>query len=109
MKTLALVFTPLLFCGLAATTDATTTTATTTAKDVPSEVVSYADLNLENEADAAILLQRVKAAANRVCSVDVELLPLDFGHGVRRCATDATARAMADVDARSTIVAYVRR
>jgi UrcA family protein len=104
MKTLALVFSALLFGSLAATAHATTTAA----KDVPSEVVSYADLNLANEADAAILLQRVKAAAYRVCSVDVELLPLNFGHPVKRCAADATARAMADVDARTAIVAYVR-
>ena len=95
MKTLALVFAPLLFGGLAATTDATT--MTTTAKDVPYEVVSYADLNLENEADAAILLQRVTAAARRVCSRDVDLLPLDFYNPVQRCAKAATERAMADV------------
>lgn len=104
MKTLALVLTPLLFGGLAATAQATTTAA----KDVPYEVVSYADLNLANEADAVILLQRVSAAAHRVCSRGVDLLPLDF-NPVQRCAKAATARAMADVDGRSTIVAYVRR
>jgi len=104
MKTLALVFSTLLFGSLAATAHATTTAA----EDVAYEVVSYADLNLANEDDAAILLQRVKAAADRGCAVDVELLPLNFGHAVRRCAKDATARAMAEVDARTTIVAYVR-
>ena len=104
MKTLALVFSALLFGSLAATAHATTTAA----EDVAYEVVSYADLNLENEADAAILLQRVKAAAHRVCTADVELLPLSFGQAVRRCANDATARAMAEVNARTTVVAYVR-
>lgn len=104
MKTLALVFSALLFGSLAATAHATTTVA----KDVAYEVVSYADLNLANEADAAILLQRVKSAAQRVCSRDVELLPLNFAHPVKRCAAAATARAMADVDARTTLVAYVR-
>jgi UrcA family protein len=93
MKTLALVFTPLLFGSLAGTAHATTTVA----NDAAYEVVSYADLNLEIEADAAILLQRIKAAAQRVCTADVELLPLNFGQAVRRCANDATARAMADV------------
>ena len=105
MKTLALVFSTLLFGSLAATADATTTVA----KGVPYEVVSYADLNLAHEADAVILLQRVTAAAHRVCGREVDLLPLDFQNPVQRCAKAATARAMADVNARSTIVAYVRR
>ena len=105
MKTLALVFAPLLFGSLAATAHATTTVA----NDVPYEVVSYADLDLANEADAVILLQRVTAAAHRVCSRDMDLLPLEFQNPVQRCAKAATARAMADVDARSTIVAFVRR
>jgi hypothetical protein len=39
----------------------------------------------------------------------VELLPLDLQHPVQRCAKAATARAMADVESRSTLVAYVRR
>ena len=105
MKTRVLMITALLVGCLAGTAQATTTAA----KNVPSEVVSYADLNLANEADAAILLQRVTAAAHRVCSRDVELLPLDLQHPVQRCAKAATARAMADVESRSTLVAYVRR
>ena len=104
MKTLALLFSTLLFGAFAGTAQATTTVA----KDAASEVVSYADLNLANEADAALLLQRVKAAAHRVCSRDVELLPLHLYHPMKRCAAAATARAMADVDARTTLVAYVR-
>ena len=105
MKTLALVLSTLLFGSLAATAHATATVA----EDVPYEVVSYADLNLANQADAAILLQRVKAAAHPVCSRDVELLPLNHAHPVQRCASAATARAMTDVYTRSTIVAYVLR
>jgi UrcA family protein len=58
MKTLALVFTTLLSGCLAGTAQATTTAD----KHVRHEVVSYVDLNLANEADAAILLQRIKAA-----------------------------------------------
>ena len=104
MKTLALVFSTLLFSCLAGTAEATTTAA----KELPYEVVSYADLNLANEADAAILLVRIKAAAVRVCSRDVATSPLAFYKPVRRCANAATARAMADVNARSTFVAYVR-
>jgi len=104
MKTLALILATLQFGSLAATAHATTTVA----KDVPYEVVSYADLNLAIESDAAILLGRVKAAAHRVCTQHVALPPLDFQNPVQRCAKAATARAMADVNGRSAIVAYVR-
>jgi len=104
MKTLALVFTPLLFGCLAGTAQATTTVA----KDLPYEVVSYADLNLASEADAAALLQRIEAAAQRVCARNAALIPLDFYVPAGKCAKAATARAMADVNARTAIVAYVR-
>jgi UrcA family protein len=104
MKTLALVFTTLLSGYLAGTAQATTSVA----EDLPYEVVGYADLNLANEADAAILLQRIKAAAVRVCSRDLDSSPLAFYYPVRRCANTATDRAMADVNARSAVVAYVR-
>ena len=104
MKTLTLTLTALLVGCLAGTAQ-----ATTAAKDAPYEVVSYADLNLANEADAATLLDRIKAAARRVCSRDVDLLPLDFHNPVQRCAKAATARAVAEINARSTaVVASVR-
>jgi UrcA family protein len=96
MKTQALVFTALLVGCLAGTAQATTTAA----KNVPYEVVSYADLNLGNDADAEILLQRVKAAARRVCTRSGAATSLDFYNPVQRCANAATARAMADVNAR---------
>ena len=101
MKIRGLVFTALLVGCMAGTAQATT------AKNVPHEVVSYADLNIANEADAAILLQRVKAAARRVCIRSGALLVLDSHNPVQRCADDATARAMLDVNARSLSVASV--
>jgi len=103
MKTRTLVLAALLVGCLASTAQ-----ATVVAKNAPYEVVSYADLNIANEADAAILLDRVKAAARRICSRDVDSSPLAFYNPVRRCAIAATARAVADVNARSTFVAYVR-
>lgn len=103
MKTRALVLTALLVGCLAGTAHATTTAA----KNAPYEVVSYADLNIANEADSTILLQRVKAAARRVCIRSGALLALDFHNPVQRCADDATARAMTDVNARSVTVASV--
>jgi UrcA family protein len=104
MKTRALVFTALLVGCLAGTAQATTTAAS----NMPSEVVSYADLNITNEADAAILLQRVNAAARRVCIRSGALLALDFHSPLERCVNDTTARAIADVNARAVTVASVR-
>jgi UrcA family protein len=100
MKTRALLFTVLLAGCLAGTAQATTTVA----KNMASEVVSYADLNIANEADAAILLQRVKAAARRVCISSGALLSLDFSNPLQSCVDDAIARALADVNARSVTV-----
>jgi UrcA family protein len=103
MTTRALVFTTLLIGCLAGTAQATTTAA----GNAPQEVVSYADLDIANEADAAILLQRVKAAAHRVCIRSGALLTLDFPDPVQRCVNEATGRAIADVNARSVTVAGV--
>lgn len=105
MKTRALVFTALLVGCLTGTAQATTTTA----KNVPSEVVSYADLNIANQADAEILLQRVKAAALRVCVRTGALVWLDSHNPVQQCAKAATARAMADVNSRSMTAAAIVR
>jgi UrcA family protein len=92
MKTGALVFTTLLFGCLAGTAQASTAAA----KDMQQEVVSYADLNLANEADAATLLQRIQSAARRVCSAgNAALIPMEIRTQLQRCADDATARAVA--------------
>jgi UrcA family protein len=104
MKTRGLLFTALLVGCLASTAQATTTAP----RNEPSEVVSYADLDIGNEAEAAILLERVKAAARRVCIRSGALLALNFYNAVQRCADDATARAIADVNARSATVADAR-
>ena len=104
MKTRVLMITALLVGCLAGTAQATTTAA----KNVPSEVVSYADLDIANHADAEILLQRVKAAAFRVCVRSGVLVWLDSHNPVQQCAKAATARAMADVNSRSTTAAIVR-
>ncbi|HXS92887.1 MAG TPA: UrcA family protein [Steroidobacteraceae bacterium] len=103
MKTRVLMITALLVGCLAGTAQATTTAA----KNVPSEVVSYADLDIANHADAEILLQRVKAAAFRVCVRSGVLVWLDSHNPVQQCAKAATARAMADVNSRSTTAAIV--
>jgi UrcA family protein len=104
MKTRALVFCALLAGCLAGTSQATTTAA---AKQW-SEVVSYDDLDIANEGDHAVLVERVKAAARRVCIRSGALLALDFYDPMQRCVSDATTRAIADVKARSVTVASVR-
>ena len=101
MKTL--IFTALLVGSLAGTAQ-----ATTVAKGVPYEVVNYSDLNLANEADAGVLLERVKAAARRVCIRSGSLVWLDSHNPLVQCTAAATARAMADVNSRSVTDAVVR-
>jgi len=104
MKTRTLMFTALLVGCLAGTAQATTTAV----KEAPYEVVSYADLNIANEADAGILLERVKAAAHRVCLRSGTLVWVDYHNPLQQCAKAATARAMADVKSRPLTAAVVR-
>ena len=73
--------------------------ATTAVRGVQQQVVSYADLNLENEADAALLLSRIESAARKVCGLRLSPVPLELQYHLRACAEDATARAVADVNA----------
>jgi UrcA family protein len=55
------------------------------------------------------LRSRIKIAARRVCALsDAGLMAIEFRAERHRCAEDATARAVADVDARSIVVANVR-
>jgi UrcA family protein len=101
MKTTALVTTLLIGC-LAATAQASTPAKT---EKVRQQVVSFSDLNLETKAGAETLLRRIKFAARRVCGVgESGLMAIDL----HRCAKQATARAVADVDARTIVVADAR-
>ena len=61
--------------------------------------MTYADLNLESEADAAILLGRIESAARKVCGVKQMLIPMELKSPLHACVEDATARAVADVNA----------
>jgi UrcA family protein len=102
MKTTALATTLLIGC-LAASAHATTTA---TPAKVRQEVVSYDDLNLQTESGAKTLVRRIKFAARRVCGVnEAGLVAIEFRAERHRCAEQATARAVADVDARSIVVA----
>ena len=103
MKTRTLVLAAMLVGCLAGTAQ-----ATVVAKNVPYEAVSYADLNIANEADAAILHERVEAAARRVCVRSGVMLRLDFYNPLRQCFHDVAERAMEEVKSRSTNSEIVR-
>jgi UrcA family protein len=84
---------------------AVTAQATVRAKGgVQQQVVSYGDLNLASQADSQILLGRIKLAARNVCGLHGSmLLPMEIQFRRQACADDATARALAEVDAAAAL------
>lgn len=96
-KTFAIAIAALLASSVTGMAQATTTAVR---NGVEQQVVRYGDLNLESEADAAILFSRIKSAARKVCGLNgVSPLPLAMQFHMQACADDATARAVADVNA----------
>ena len=94
MKTFAIASAALLAGCLAGTAQATAV------RNLPHQVVSYADLDLDKPADAAILLVRIESAARNVCGLRrARLIPLAITQRLEVCVEQATARAIADVDA----------
>lgn len=72
---------------------------------VRTERVTYADLDLSRQADAQILLGRIKKAAFRACGGDPRrhpaytLLPRRTEMAFKDCREDAIARAIDSIDA----------
>jgi UrcA family protein len=100
MKTLVITAAALLTGCLAVTAQATVATK----KGVRQQVVRYGDLNLASAADSAILLGRIKSAARNVCGLRTSmLLPMELQSRRQACAEDATARALAEVDAAAAL------
>jgi UrcA family protein len=96
-KTFILAATAVLASSLIGTAHATTTVRRGTMQQ---QVVNFADLNLDTEADAATLLGRIESAARKVCGLDrVTVLPLALQYELQVCANEATARAVNDVNA----------
>jgi len=60
--------------------------------------VSYADLNLDSERGARLLLRRIRAAAETVCHAGSAPLSLRAWQAARACARQATGRAVAQVN-----------
>ena len=99
MKTFAIALAALLTGCLAATAQ-----ATAPVKSMQEQVVRYGDLNLASQADASILLGRIKSAARTVCGLRQGMpLPIEIQTRLQACAQDATARALADVDASASL------
>ena len=59
--------------------------------------VKYADLNVDKPAGAAVLYQRIRAAAEKVCAMPGSR-ELDRAVKAKACITNATANAVAAVN-----------
>jgi UrcA family protein len=96
MKTLFLACTSM----LALTTGVASASASI--EETREQAVSYADLDLAKDADAAALMQRIRTAARAVCRAPrVELITLDAFVRAQRCRELATAQAVSRVRAPS--------
>jgi UrcA family protein len=71
-------------------------TARAADEGLPSERVSYADLDLSKPAGAKTLYHRIVAAANRVCSVN-QFMYIPTQKGLRDCTDHAIDKAVKDV------------
>ena len=70
--------------------------AASTAKDLPSVVVKYGDLNLDSKAGVRNLHARLTTAAKFVCS-PLDSRVLGLRDQFDRCVSDAVAQSVADV------------
>ncbi|WP_129780753.1 UrcA family protein [Peristeroidobacter soli] len=75
-----------------------------TTRQLLSENVNYADLDLTREQDAQVLMVRIKDAAYRVCGGDprrhvaYDLMPARVEFAFKECREGAVARAVATID-----------
>ena len=65
---------------------------------VKSETVRYDDVRLISAVGAAVLYNRVRAAAERACGGPLETVPLQQRQSYKHCVDDAVAKAVADVN-----------
>jgi len=69
------------------------------AADVPSIVVSYAELNLNSTSGVDRLYHRIVSAAQRVCGPPVDNMNIGALLARKRCVSEAIERAVVAVDA----------
>jgi len=78
--------------------------ATSSIEETRERPVSYADLDLAKDGDAATLMQRIRTAARAVCRAPSgELMTLDSFLRAQRCRELATAQAIRRVGATSLL------
>jgi UrcA family protein len=104
--------TTLIACGLALAMAAAGQAAVAGESDAALEAVrvSYADLNLGNPADSAVMLDRLRGAAMEACGAPVQSVK-DWRWAVRRsdCFRQSMARAVADLHSPALSQAYDRQ
>ncbi|MGH8175487.1 MAG: UrcA family protein [Steroidobacter sp.] len=82
--------------------------AATRADEIRQRVVTFADLDLQQDAGAEKLYWRIRTAAREVCATP-GVLGLFMAAERRQCAEQAAARAIADVNAPSLTRYHVGR
>jgi len=66
--------------------------------EVPKQVVSYADLNMDSMAGASALYHRIRRAAERVCGGPVDERELSTAARLRFCKEQAVERAVDSIN-----------
>ena len=79
------------------------------AKNPPTRVVSFADLDLGEPADVATLYRRIQTAAKNVCQFPEGVRPLATSAAWRKCTVQATERAVRDVDVAALTATHLAR
>ena len=102
----------LIACGLAVAMAAAGHAAVAGESDAALEAVrvSYADLNLTNPADSAVMLERLRGAALEACGAPVQSVK-DWRWAVRRsdCFKESMARAVSQLHSPALSQAYSRQ
>jgi UrcA family protein len=99
MKTFRIALITAIASSLAVATHASAP-APTTESGSEIRLIGYADLDLSQDADVRRLYRRIRTAAREACGGSYLLAPV-MSRGLKRCAEDATARAVARVNAPS--------
>lgn len=86
-------------CALACLAFGFLTATPALARDVNARRVSYADLDLSNDAGARVLLRRIDQAARAVCGDRSGPMPITKRNQIRMCIAETTGQTVAAVNA----------
>ena len=73
------------------------------------QAISYADLDLNDRADARTMLRRINHAARDMCGDRMGNMSVSERYGVRACMREATREAVAELDHPMLTAVYERR